>query len=98
MVGCLAGLIPPILSHPIPQDCAQGTARCLAFRCPLYSFERAAVLTARGRLWNSTFLEVGGDVDGPPQDGDGSPLGCGGGSAHPVPPRHRSIWPSPRWS
>ncbi|XP_010563466.1 PREDICTED: integrin alpha-7 [Haliaeetus leucocephalus] len=38
-------------------DCAQGTARCLAFRCPLYSFERAAVLTARGRLWNSTFLE-----------------------------------------
>ncbi|XP_074989855.1 integrin alpha-7 isoform X3 [Calonectris borealis] len=38
-------------------DCAQGTARCLAFRCPLQSFERAAVLTARGRLWNSTFLE-----------------------------------------
>ncbi|XP_048784354.1 integrin alpha-7 isoform X3 [Lagopus muta] len=38
-------------------DCAQGTARCMAFRCPLYSFERAAVLTARGRLWNSTFLE-----------------------------------------
>ncbi|XP_075301715.1 integrin alpha-7 isoform X3 [Opisthocomus hoazin] len=38
-------------------DCAQGTARCLAFRCPLPSFERAAVLTARGRLWNSTFLE-----------------------------------------
>ncbi|NXJ05590.1 ITA7 protein, partial [Odontophorus gujanensis] len=31
--------------------------RCLAFRCPLHSFERAAVLTARGRLWNSTFLE-----------------------------------------
>uniref|UniRef100_A0A8C3KKJ7 Integrin subunit alpha 7 n=1 Tax=Calidris pygmaea TaxID=425635 RepID=A0A8C3KKJ7_9CHAR len=38
-------------------DCAQGTARCLAFRCPLRSFERAAVLTARGRLWNGTFLE-----------------------------------------
>ncbi|XP_061871680.1 integrin alpha-7 isoform X3 [Colius striatus] len=38
-------------------DCAQGTARCLSFRCPLRSFERAAVLTARGRLWNSTFLE-----------------------------------------
>ncbi|XP_067170077.1 integrin alpha-7 [Apteryx mantelli] len=38
-------------------DCAQGTASCLAFRCPLHSFERAAVLTARGRLWNSTFLE-----------------------------------------
>ncbi|NWX93727.1 ITA7 protein, partial [Nothoprocta ornata] len=30
---------------------------CLAFRCPLHSFERAAVLRARGRLWNSTFLE-----------------------------------------
>ncbi|XP_072214148.1 integrin alpha-7 isoform X2 [Excalfactoria chinensis] len=41
----------------ITLDCAQGTARCLPFRCPLYSFERAAVLTARGRLWNSTFLE-----------------------------------------
>ncbi|KAM6106291.1 integrin alpha-7 [Pterocles gutturalis] len=38
-------------------DCAQGTARCLPFRCPLHSFERAAVLTARGRLWNGTFLE-----------------------------------------
>ncbi|XP_062453528.1 integrin alpha-7 isoform X4 [Rhea pennata] len=38
-------------------DCAQGTASCLLFRCPLQSFERAAVLTARGRLWNSTFLE-----------------------------------------
>ncbi|XP_068266112.1 integrin alpha-7 isoform X2 [Nyctibius grandis] len=38
-------------------DCAQGTARCLPFRCPLPSFDRAAVLTARGRLWNGTFLE-----------------------------------------
>ncbi|NXD73643.1 ITA7 protein, partial [Eolophus roseicapillus] len=33
--------------------------RCRPFRCPLPSFERAAVLSARGRLWNSTFLEVG---------------------------------------
>ncbi|XP_044851380.1 integrin alpha-7 [Mauremys mutica] len=38
-------------------DCARGTARCLVFRCPLHSFERSAVLTAWGRLWNSTFLE-----------------------------------------
>ncbi|XP_033927543.1 integrin alpha-7 isoform X2 [Melopsittacus undulatus] len=38
-------------------DCAQGTARCQPFRCPLPSFERAAVLRARGRLWNGTFLE-----------------------------------------
>ncbi|NWJ08881.1 ITA7 protein, partial [Crypturellus undulatus] len=30
---------------------------CLVFRCPLHSFERAAVLRARGRLWNGTFLE-----------------------------------------
>ncbi|NXK80828.1 ITA7 protein, partial [Amazona guildingii] len=30
---------------------------CRPFRCPLPSFERAAVLSARGRLWNSTFLE-----------------------------------------
>ncbi|NXD17687.1 ITA7 protein, partial [Nothocercus nigrocapillus] len=30
---------------------------CLVFQCPLHSFERAAVLQARGRLWNSTFLE-----------------------------------------
>ncbi|XP_065510443.1 integrin alpha-7 isoform X2 [Caloenas nicobarica] len=41
----------------ITLDCTQGTARCLSFRCPLPSFERAAVLTARGRLWNGTFLE-----------------------------------------
>ncbi|XP_057269971.1 integrin alpha-7 isoform X2 [Pezoporus wallicus] len=38
-------------------DCAQGTARCRPFRCPLPSFERAAMLSARGRLWNGTFLE-----------------------------------------
>ncbi|XP_074977666.1 integrin alpha-7 isoform X6 [Caretta caretta] len=38
-------------------DCARGTARCLVFRCPLFSFNRSAVLTAWGRLWNSTFLE-----------------------------------------
>ncbi|XP_043388492.1 integrin alpha-7 isoform X9 [Chelonia mydas] len=38
-------------------DCARGTARCLVFRCPLSSFNRSAVLTAWGRLWNSTFLE-----------------------------------------
>ncbi|XP_075758068.1 integrin alpha-7 isoform X1 [Pelodiscus sinensis] len=38
-------------------DCARSTARCLVFQCPLYSFDRSAVLTAWGRLWNSTFLE-----------------------------------------
>ncbi|NXK15629.1 ITA7 protein, partial [Herpetotheres cachinnans] len=54
---------------------------CLAFRCPLHSFERAAVLTARGRLWNSTFLEVRGD-----RDGDGTPAMGRGLSPSPVCP------------
>nr|XP_025044484.1 integrin alpha-7 [Pelodiscus sinensis] len=34
------------------------TARSLVFQCPLYSCDRSAVLTAWGRLWNSTFLEA----------------------------------------
>ncbi|XP_063149612.1 integrin alpha-7 isoform X1 [Candoia aspera] len=38
-------------------DCVLGTARCLLYQCPLYSFERSAVLTIWARLWNSTFLE-----------------------------------------
>ncbi|XP_058529242.1 integrin alpha-7 isoform X1 [Ochotona princeps] len=41
----------------ITLDCARGTANCLVFRCPLHSFDRAAVLHVWGRLWNSTFLE-----------------------------------------
>uniref|UniRef100_A0A8C8VPP3 Integrin subunit alpha 7 n=1 Tax=Pelusios castaneus TaxID=367368 RepID=A0A8C8VPP3_9SAUR len=41
----------------ITLDCARGTARCLVFQCPLHSFDRLAVLTIWGRLWNSTFLE-----------------------------------------
>uniref|UniRef100_A0A2I3G0E5 Integrin subunit alpha 7 n=1 Tax=Nomascus leucogenys TaxID=61853 RepID=A0A2I3G0E5_NOMLE len=42
----------------ITLDCARGTANCVVFSCPLYSFDRAAVLHVWGRLWNSTFLEV----------------------------------------
>ncbi|KAM6470463.1 integrin alpha-7 isoform 2-T2 [Liasis olivaceus] len=38
-------------------DCVLGTARCLLYQCPLYSFDRSAVLTVWARLWNSTFLE-----------------------------------------
>ncbi|XP_032501560.1 integrin alpha-7 isoform X3 [Phocoena sinus] len=38
-------------------DCTRGTANCVVFSCPLYSFDRAAVLHVWGRLWNSTFLE-----------------------------------------
>lgn len=41
----------------ITLDCARGTANCVLFSCPLYSFDRAAVLHVWGRLWNSTFLE-----------------------------------------
>ncbi|XP_006859454.1 PREDICTED: integrin alpha-7 isoform X2 [Chrysochloris asiatica] len=41
----------------ITLDCARGTANCILFSCPLYSFDRAAVLHVWGRLWNSTFLE-----------------------------------------
>ncbi|XP_008254823.1 integrin alpha-7 isoform X4 [Oryctolagus cuniculus] len=41
----------------ITLDCARGTANCVVFRCPLYSFDRTAVLHVWGRLWNSTFLE-----------------------------------------
>ncbi|XP_004380022.1 integrin alpha-7 isoform X1 [Trichechus manatus latirostris] len=41
----------------ITLDCARGTANCIVFSCPLYSFDRAAVLQVWGRLWNSTFLE-----------------------------------------
>ncbi|XP_055976276.1 integrin alpha-7 isoform X1 [Sorex fumeus] len=41
----------------ITLDCARGTASCMVFSCPLYSFDRVAVLKVWGRLWNSTFLE-----------------------------------------
>ncbi|XP_011374037.1 integrin alpha-7 isoform X2 [Pteropus vampyrus] len=41
----------------ITLDCARNTANCIIFSCPLYSFDRAAVLHVWGRLWNSTFLE-----------------------------------------
>uniref|UniRef100_A0A2K6UFC5 Integrin subunit alpha 7 n=1 Tax=Saimiri boliviensis boliviensis TaxID=39432 RepID=A0A2K6UFC5_SAIBB len=50
----LSGLDPVC---PYLQDCARGTANCVVFSCPLYSFDRAAVLRVWGRLWNSTFLE-----------------------------------------
>ncbi|XP_053410833.1 integrin alpha-7 isoform X4 [Nycticebus coucang] len=41
----------------ITLDCARGTANCVVFSCPLYTFNRVAVLHVWGRLWNSTFLE-----------------------------------------
>ncbi|KAG8452398.1 hypothetical protein GDO86_004266 [Hymenochirus boettgeri] len=38
-------------------DCSQGTARCVVFQCPLYSFNQQVVLKVHGRLWNSSLLE-----------------------------------------
>ncbi|XP_044535293.1 integrin alpha-7 isoform X4 [Gracilinanus agilis] len=46
----------------ITLDCARGTANCIVYSCPLYSFDREAVLHVWGRLWNSTFLEEYTDV------------------------------------
>ncbi|XP_053564062.1 integrin alpha-7 isoform X2 [Bombina bombina] len=46
----------PAKKKDIVLDCAQGTARCVVFQCPLYSFHQVE-LNVRGRLWNSTFLE-----------------------------------------
>ncbi|XP_053158528.1 integrin alpha-7 isoform X3 [Hemicordylus capensis] len=43
-------------------DCSRGTAHCQHYQCPLYSFDRSAVLTIWGRLWNSTFLEEYSEV------------------------------------
>uniref|UniRef100_A0A8C5B2X3 Integrin alpha-2 domain-containing protein n=1 Tax=Gadus morhua TaxID=8049 RepID=A0A8C5B2X3_GADMO len=39
-------------------DCLLGSARCVLFRCPLYSLASQAVLKIHARLWNSTFIEV----------------------------------------
>uniref|UniRef100_A0AAR2K073 Integrin alpha-2 domain-containing protein n=1 Tax=Pygocentrus nattereri TaxID=42514 RepID=A0AAR2K073_PYGNA len=39
-------------------DCLLGSARCVLFQCPLHSFSGTALFKIRGRLWNSTFIEV----------------------------------------
>uniref|UniRef100_A0A8C5CF11 Integrin alpha-2 domain-containing protein n=1 Tax=Gadus morhua TaxID=8049 RepID=A0A8C5CF11_GADMO len=41
----------------VTQDCLLGSARCVLFRCPLYSLASQAVLKIHARLWNSTFIE-----------------------------------------
>ncbi|XP_074126197.1 integrin alpha-7 isoform X5 [Sminthopsis crassicaudata] len=46
----------------ITLDCEHHTANCIVYSCPLYSFDREAVLHVWGRLWNSTFLEEYTDV------------------------------------
>uniref|UniRef100_A0A8C7Z7B5 Integrin, alpha 3b n=1 Tax=Oryzias sinensis TaxID=183150 RepID=A0A8C7Z7B5_9TELE len=38
-------------------DCAQGTAKCATFSCPLLNMSKTAEIYVRSRLWNSTMLE-----------------------------------------
>uniref|UniRef100_A0A5S6L3D8 Methylthioribulose-1-phosphate dehydratase n=1 Tax=Xenopus tropicalis TaxID=8364 RepID=A0A5S6L3D8_XENTR len=45
------------LKKDIILDCSRGTARCVVFQCPLYSFDQQVVLKVHGRLWNSSLLE-----------------------------------------
>ncbi|XP_056418158.1 integrin alpha-7 isoform X3 [Hyla sarda] len=47
----------PAKKKDVVLDCDQGTAHCVVFRCPLYSFDQQVVLNVHGRLWNSSFLE-----------------------------------------
>ncbi|XP_075708276.1 integrin alpha-7 isoform X1 [Rhinoderma darwinii] len=47
----------PAKKKEVVLDCARGTAHCVVFRCPLYSFDQQVVLNVHGRLWNSSFLE-----------------------------------------
>ncbi|XP_071991205.1 integrin alpha-7 isoform X1 [Engystomops pustulosus] len=47
----------PAKKKDVVLDCARGTAHCVVFQCPLYSFDQQVVLNVHGRLWNSSFLE-----------------------------------------
>ncbi|KAM3933621.1 integrin alpha-7 isoform 2-T2 [Leptodactylus fuscus] len=47
----------PAKKKDVVLDCARGTAHCVVFSCPLYSFDQQVVLNVHGRLWNSSFLE-----------------------------------------
>uniref|UniRef100_A0A3Q2XZP6 Integrin, alpha 3b n=1 Tax=Hippocampus comes TaxID=109280 RepID=A0A3Q2XZP6_HIPCM len=38
-------------------ECAEGTARCVTFTCPLLNMSNSAKIHVRARLWNSTMLE-----------------------------------------
>uniref|UniRef100_A0AAR2J3V0 Integrin alpha-2 domain-containing protein n=1 Tax=Pygocentrus nattereri TaxID=42514 RepID=A0AAR2J3V0_PYGNA len=46
------------ISRSQNDDCLLGSARCVLFQCPLHSFSGTALFKIRGRLWNSTFIEV----------------------------------------
>ncbi|XP_073419541.1 integrin alpha-7 isoform X2 [Dendrobates tinctorius] len=47
----------PTKKKDVVLDCERGTAHCVVFQCPLYSFDQQVVLNVHGRLWNSSFLE-----------------------------------------
>ena len=47
-----------VLSHGVFKACAEGTARCATFTCPLHNMTDSAKIYVRSRLWNSTMLEV----------------------------------------
>ncbi|XP_040281481.1 integrin alpha-7 isoform X1 [Bufo bufo] len=47
----------PAKKKDVVLDCERGTAQCVVFRCPLYSFDQQVVLNVHGRVWNSSFLE-----------------------------------------
>ncbi|XP_069614471.1 integrin alpha-7 isoform X2 [Ranitomeya imitator] len=47
----------PTKKKDVVLDCDRGTAHCVVFQCPLYSFDQQVVLNVHGRLWNSSFLE-----------------------------------------
>ncbi|KAM4046755.1 integrin alpha-7 isoform 1-T1 [Anomaloglossus baeobatrachus] len=47
----------PTKKKDVVLDCARGSAHCVVFQCPLYSFDQQVVLNVHGRLWNSSFLE-----------------------------------------
>ncbi|XP_029428512.1 integrin alpha-3 [Rhinatrema bivittatum] len=51
-------------------SCSQGTARCIRFSCPLRSLTKAATVTVRARVWNSTFLEDFSSFDRVRVDGE----------------------------
>uniref|UniRef100_K7F4Y5 Integrin subunit alpha 7 n=1 Tax=Pelodiscus sinensis TaxID=13735 RepID=K7F4Y5_PELSI len=94
--------------HLAQRPSPAGLHRSLVFQCPLYSCDRSAVLTAWGRLWNSTFLEVsrgpaprGHTAVASPATGGQPALGWGAGATLPIgtslDPREVVAWGVPWW-
>ncbi|XP_058476580.1 integrin alpha-3b [Solea solea] len=53
--AALSLLTPRKETHQL--DCAEGTANCVKFLCPLLNMTHSAKIYVRSRLWNSTMLE-----------------------------------------